>query len=55
MDSVKTFWQLKRQDDHGNQSVMEKFCSMHEAEQKMEYYQSMGHKQTYWVEKESEG
>ena len=51
MDNVNMPWQLKRQDDHGNQSIMGKFSSKEEAEQQMEYYQGKGHKQTYWVER----
>ena len=43
-------WQLKRQDDHGNQYVVETFDSEEEARKMMEYYEKKGHKQTYWVE-----
>ena len=44
-------WQLKRQDDHGNQYVMDTFSSKKQAEDKMAHYQNKGHKQTYWVDK----
>lgn len=54
MDSTGVMWQLKRQDDHGNQFIMHKFRSKEEAEERMEYYQCKGHKQTYWVEKSKE-
>ena len=45
------YWRLIRLDDNGNQHVMEQFDSQVQAEERMEYYQSKGHKQTYWVEK----
>ncbi len=39
-----------RQDDNGNLVVMASFTIEGEAVKTMEYYQSKGHKQTYWVE-----
>lgn len=55
MDNRRASWQLKRQDDHGNKTVMEEFSSSEAAEKQMNYYQSKGHKQTYWVEECKEG
>ena len=51
MNESAECWQLKRQDDHGNQYVMDTFNSKKQAEDKMAHYQTKGHKQTYWVEK----
>ena len=48
-------WRLTRQDDHGNQFVMEIFDSKQQAEGVMAHYQGKGHKQTYWVEKARDG
>jgi hypothetical protein len=45
-------WHLKRQDDHGNQYVMDTFNSKEEAEKAIARYESKGHKQAYWVEVE---
>jgi predicted secreted protein len=44
-------WQLKRQDDNGNQYVMGTFGLKEQAEDRMAHYQNKGHKQTYWVER----
>jgi hypothetical protein len=43
-------WQLKRQDDNGNQYTVETFDSEEEAKNMLAYYERKGHKQTYWVE-----
>jgi len=50
MDDGTPVWQLKRQDDHGNQYTVDIFDSEEEARKMMEYYERKGHKQTYWVE-----
>lgn len=50
MDDRAQVWQLKRQDDHGNQYAVDTFNSEEEARKMMEYYERKGHKQTYWVE-----
>jgi len=50
MNDREKVWQLKRQDDHGNQYTVESFDSEKEAKKMMEYYEHKGHKQTYWVE-----
>ncbi|MDY6912803.1 MAG: hypothetical protein SVM79_10655 [Chloroflexota bacterium] len=44
-------WQLKRQDDHGNQFIMANFSSRKQAENTLEHYERKGHKQTYWIER----
>ena len=51
MDDGTPVWQLKRQDDHGNQYAVETFDSEEEAKMMMAHYEHKGHKQTYWVEK----
>ena len=50
MEDREPVWQLKRQDDHGNQYSVETFGSEEEAKMMMTYYEGKGHKQTYWVE-----
>lgn len=50
MNNQKPHWQLMRQDDNGNRFLMTTFVAEEEAINTMEYYQSKGHKQTYWVE-----
>ena len=50
MSNQNPLWQLMRQDDNGNLAVMATFTTEKESIKTMEYYQSKGHKQTYWVE-----
>ena len=50
-DTPTNRWQLKRQDDHGNQYVIGLFASKEKAAQMMADYEAKGHKQTYWIEK----
>jgi len=48
---IEELWQLKRQDDHGNQYVMATFNSEEEASKALVLYEGKGHKQTYWIER----
>jgi len=54
MSKLPVHWLLKRQDDNGNQFVMERFDTEEKAVERMQHFQSKGHKQTYWVEREGE-
>jgi hypothetical protein len=49
--SVST-WTVRRQDDNGNQFVVETGLSREEAERLVAMYESRGHKQLYWGEVE---
>ena len=44
-------WGLFRQDDHGNQLLMQKRATRVEAELLADQFEARGHKQTYWVER----
>lgn len=52
MGNVNQRWYLKRLDANGNAFVMTTFDSEEEAKVVMAHYESKGHKQTYWVEKQ---
>ena len=53
-DMPANHWQLKRQDDYGNQYVIAIFESKEQASKMMADYEAKGHKQTYWIEEASE-
>lgn len=46
----KKHWQLLRLDDNGRQYVIREFTSEQEAKQHLAQYESLKHKQTYWLE-----
>ncbi|MFO8010366.1 MAG: SPOR domain-containing protein [Dehalococcoidia bacterium] len=48
------YWQLKRQDDHGNIYFVGSFESQEEAEEVRKNFEEKGHKQMYWIERVGE-
>jgi O-acetyl-ADP-ribose deacetylase (regulator of RNase III) len=42
-------WELWRQDDGGNQFLIESFSTREAAERMMKVYEDRGHKQVYWI------
>lgn len=44
-------WLLHRQDDNGNQFLVETFTNADKAEAARKDFEAKGHKQLYWVEK----
>lgn len=44
---------LMRQDDNGNQVLMERYQDRGEAEAQAAVFEARGHKQLYWVEEET--
>ncbi len=47
---MKTIWRLLRQDDHGQQFIIGEFASEAEARRELQQFESLHHKQTYWLE-----
>ena len=47
-------WELWRQDDNGNISLVKDKLKKNEAEQLCQHYEAKGHKQTYWVQREND-
>jgi len=47
-------WKVCRQDDNGNQYVVEKGLTEAEAYEMLAEFESHGHKQLYWIEAEPE-
>ncbi|MBS1787583.1 MAG: lipid-A-disaccharide synthase [Acidobacteria bacterium] len=47
---MKTRWQLFRQDDNGQRFLIDEFATEAEARRKLEKFESLHHKQTYWLE-----
>ncbi|HMV84536.1 MAG TPA: lipid-A-disaccharide synthase [Blastocatellia bacterium] len=48
---METQWQLLRQDDNGRQFVIGEFASEAEARRELNRFESLHHKQTYWLQK----
>jgi len=48
-------WVVWRQDDNGNRFHVSEHGTMNEAKEEVDRFESLGHKQTYWVKKSSEG
>jgi hypothetical protein len=48
-------WKLLRQDDNGDRFVVKKGLTKQEAERLVAEFEALGHKQTYWAERESGG
>lgn len=46
-------WTVYRQDDNGNQFVVEKHLSPEEAERLVRVFEARGHKQVYWAQPDS--
>ena len=46
-------WAVHRQDDNGNRFIVEKGLSLETAEALVLEFESHGHKQTYWIERDS--
>ncbi|HIB64861.1 MAG TPA: hypothetical protein EYO33_07080 [Phycisphaerales bacterium] len=51
---MRTSYQLWRQDDNGNEFMIETFLSENEAEEAKKEFEAKGHKQMYWVREQSE-
>ncbi|MGE0882596.1 MAG: lipid-A-disaccharide synthase [Blastocatellales bacterium] len=47
---METRWQLLRQDDNGQRFVIAEFANETEARRELETFESLHHKQTYWLE-----
>lgn len=47
---TETQWQLLRQDDNGRQFVIGEFASEAEARRELNRFESLHHKQTYWLQ-----
>lgn len=47
---MQTRWKLLRQDDNGRQFVIDEFASEAEARRELQKFESLHHKQTYWLE-----
>jgi hypothetical protein len=45
-------WRVRRQDDNGNQFVVETGLTREQAEELVAMYEARGHKQLYWAEVE---
>jgi hypothetical protein len=43
-------WQLFRQDDNGHQFIIKEFAFEREANCELQKYESLSHKQTYWLQ-----
>jgi hypothetical protein len=43
-------WQLWRQDDNGNRVMIRAFANRDEAEAELRHFESLQHKQTYWLD-----
>ncbi|HEX4950636.1 MAG TPA: lipid-A-disaccharide synthase, partial [Blastocatellia bacterium] len=50
MSSSNPKWQLRRLDDNGQQYVIREFTSEQEAKAELAKYESLSHKQTYWLQ-----
>jgi len=52
METVENrpFWELWRQDDHGNRVLVARFEDQEAALQALARFESQHHKQTYWLE-----
>jgi histidinol-phosphatase len=46
----RPYWELWRQDDNGNRSLVQRFTGRDEAERELRAYEPRGHEQTYWIE-----
>ena len=42
-------WELWRQDDGGNQYLVERYATREDAEHEMRVFEGRGHRQVYWV------
>lgn len=51
---MTTTWELWRQDDNGNEFLVERFESEEAARESLARYESLQHKQTYWVRESRE-
>jgi hypothetical protein len=49
-DAEARGWELWRQDDNGNRFVIGRFDTADAAEAEQRRFESLGHKQTYWVQ-----
>jgi len=49
-DTDKVYWELWRQDDHGNKVLIEIFTSEEAAYSAQKEFEERKHKQTYWIE-----
>jgi lipid-A-disaccharide synthase len=47
---METRWQLFRQDDNGRRFLIDEFASEAEARHELQNFESLHHKQTYWLE-----
>lgn len=47
--SPSTRWELWRQDDNGNRVMIRAFADRTEAEAELARFDSLQHKQTYWL------
>ena len=45
-------WELWRQDDNGNRFRIARFASRAAADAEQRRFEALGHKQTYWVERQ---
>jgi hypothetical protein len=50
--AAHTTWTIHRQDDNGNQFVVQTGLSQEEAERLVATFTARGHKQLYWAERE---
>jgi hypothetical protein len=48
--SDERLWRVVRQDDNGNRFVIAEVESLVDAERLVRQFETLGHKQTYWVE-----
>ncbi len=49
-NSRKNLWALWRQDDNGHRFIISLVQTLPQAQQERESYESLGHKQCYWIE-----
>jgi hypothetical protein len=49
-DGPEGGWELWRQDDNGNRFRIARFGTQSEAGAEQQRFESLGHKQTYWVQ-----
>jgi len=49
LDGLAVRWELWRQDDNGNRVLVRAFADRNEAKVELERFESLQHKQTYWL------
>jgi hypothetical protein len=54
-DPSTATWSVCRQDDNGTQFVVESGLNREAANKRVAWYETLGHKQTYWVEADKNG